>query len=286
MDQIFLIDKPVGLTSREVCNKLQKKFHTKKVGHVGTLDPFASGLLIVGVNKATKSLAFFDESIKEYIATLVLGIKTDTGDNTGKVIKEETVKSFSIKEINEVLDLFKGKLKQVPPMTSAIRVNGVRLYDLAHQGQEINRDVRDIEVFDNKLIGFDKKNGILTLFFSVSKGTYIRTLCEDIAEKLGTIGHLSALDRVGVLPFKKDESDSLEDILNDRGNPHSVNEILSRFMDVISFDETKIDDIKNGKIKYLDLDKDRVLVTDKSNNAIAVYSKNIDNRLEFVRGLF
>ena len=147
MDGIFLIDKPIGLTSRSVCNKISRAYQNKKVGHVGTLDPFASGLLIVAMGKCTKAVTFFDESIKEYEAVIQLGKETDTLDNTGSVIKEENLKTFSLEEIEDVLKSFLGESEQIPPMTSAIKINGVKLYQLAHKGQEIDRPSRDIEIF-------------------------------------------------------------------------------------------------------------------------------------------
>ena len=288
MDGIFLIDKPIGITSRNVCNQIGKKFHTKKVGHLGTLDPFASGVLIVAINKATKALTFLDESVKEYIATIKLGIETDSLDNTGRVIKEITPKKYSEEDIKNVLTKFKGGLKQVPPMTSAIHVNGKRLYELAHQGIEVERTARDITVYENKLISYNKETEEITVYFKVSSGTYIRTLGSDIAKELGSIGHLNKLERVGVNVFSIDECVSLEDVLSDKVSPKEVKEILSKVMDVISFNDEKVNDIKNGKIRFLDIksNSNKILVVDSSNHEVAVYSKNKDNRFEFARGLF
>ena len=288
MDGIFFIDKPIGISSRNVCNQIGKKFHTKKVGHLGTLDPFASGLLIVAINKATKALTFLDESIKEYVATIKLGIETDTLDNTGKVIKEIKTNKYSEEDILNVLKKFKGHLKQIPPMTSAIHVNGKRLYELSHQGIEIDREARDITVYENKLISYDKDNDEITICFKVSSGTYIRTLGSDIAKELGSIGHLNKLERIGVNVFSIKECSSLEDVLNDKISPKKVKDVLSKVMDVISFNENKINDIKNGKIRYLEVESknNRILVVDSSNNEIAVYTKNKEGKFEFTRGLF
>lgn len=288
MDGIFLINKPIGITSRSVCTKISKAFKEKKVGHVGTLDPFASGLLIVAVGKCTKAVTFFDEAIKEYNATIQLGKETDTLDNTGKVIKEEPLKEYSLEEINKAINSFLGKQKQVPPMTSAIHINGRRLYEYAHEGKEVDRPSRDIEIFDIKMTSYDKKSGLLAFYCKVSKGTYVRTLGSDIAKKLGTIGYLEQLERVGVEPFNISETSSLEDVLEGKAKAYSTYEILSRFINVISFDDKKIEDIKNGKITYLEnnIKDNRILVVDSSNNAIAIYTRNQSGKLEFTRGLF
>lgn len=288
MDGIYLVDKPVGISSRSVCNQIGKKYHTKKVGHVGTLDPFASGLLIVAVNKATKSLTFFEDSIKEYVATIKLGVKTDSLDNTGKIIKEEKPRKLSVKEIENTLAKFLGKQEQIPPMTSAIHYQGKRLYELAHEGKEVERTPRDIFIYENKLISYDENSDELTIYFKVSKGTYIRTLGVDIAHSLNQIGHLNKLVRVGVDSFSLKEASSLDDILNDKVIPFRVREVLSRYMEVVSFDEAKINDIKNGKIRYLDVNTkhNKILVLDNLNQEIAVYIRNKDKKLEFQRGLF
>ena len=288
MDGIFLIDKPIGLTSRKVSNMVSFAYKEKKVGHVGTLDPFASGLLIVACGKCTKAVTFFDESVKEYIATIKLGKETDTLDNTGVIIKEDNVREYTIDEIKEVLNSFKGEGEQIPPMTSAIRVNGKRLYELAHKGIEVDRVSRKIHVYDIKLLSYDENSGLLTIYCKVSKGTYIRTLGSDIAKKLGTIGYLEALQRVGVSPFDINESSSLEDVMNKKAKAYSTYEILSRFIKVVTFDETKIEDIKNGKIPYLEIntEENTILVANKSSEAIAIYRRNEHQKLEFVRGLF
>ena len=288
MDGIFLVNKPIGITSRSVCSKISKTFKEKKVGHVGTLDPFASGLLIVACGKCTKAVTFFDEAVKEYVATIQLGKETDTLDNTGKILKEETINEYSIDEIETALLSFLGEQKQVPPMTSAIHVNGRRLYEYAHEGKEIDRPSRDIHIYDIKMVSYDKKSGLLAFYCKVSKGTYVRTLGSDIAKKLGTIGYLEALERVGVAPFDIKETSSLEDVLEGKAKAYTTYEVLSRFINTVTFDNQKIEDIKNGKITYLELKtKDnRILVIDSNHEAIAIYTRSKDERLEFTRGLF
>lgn len=253
------------------------------MGHIGTLDPFATGLLILGVNKATKAITFFDDFNKEYVATIKLGVETNSFDLDGKEISREEVPNLSKDKIKEVLSSFLGKSKQRPPMTSAIRVNGVKLYKLAHQGKEVDRPLRDIEVFDIELLDYKKDE--ITFRAVVSKGTYIRVLGSDIAKKLGTVGHLSSLRRTKVGPFSVDNAVKVNDISD--LSLKSVYEVLSRFSSVISLDDKKIKDIKDGKIKYFEgtYPRDKLLVVDSSSNVIAMYVRN-GNRYEFARGLF
>lgn len=284
MDGFIFLDKQEGVTSTQEGSRIKHFFHTKKVGHVGTLDPFATGLLIIGVNKGTKAITFFDDFSKEYIATIKLGEVTDSLDLTGKVIETKDIPSLSKDKIKEVLHSFLGKSKQLPPMTSAIRIDGKRLYKLAHQGKEIERPYRDIEVFEIELL--DYQTDEITFRALVSKGTYIRVLGSDIANKIGTVGHLTKLRRTKVGPFSVEDAVKIDDVSEE--SLKSTFEVLKMFSKVIEFDEQRINDIKNGKIKYLDetYPQNRLLVVDSNNTAIAMYVKNNDNRYEFARGLF
>ena len=284
MDGFIFLDKQEGVTSTQEGSKIKHIFHTKKVGHVGTLDPFATGLLILGVNKGTKAIAFFDDFTKEYIATIKLGVATDSMDLTGKAIETKEVPALSKDKIEEVLNSFLGKSKQLPPMTSAIRVDGKRLYKLAHQGKEIERPTRDIEVFEIDLLGY--KEDEITFRALVSKGTYIRVLGSDIANKLGTVGHLSSLRRTKVGPFEIKDAVKIDDV--SEKSLKSTYEVLKSFADIVVFEQNKIDDIKNGKIKYLDgnYTRDKLLVVDSLNEIVAMYVKIGDNKYEFARGLF
>lgn len=284
MDGFIFLDKKEGMTSTQEGGKVKHLFHTKRVGHVGTLDPFATGLLILGVNKATKAITFFDDFTKEYVATIKLGTATDSMDLTGKTIIKKDIPNLTSEIIKFNLSTFLGKSKQLPPMTSAIHVDGVKLYKLAHQGKVVDRPLRDIEVFEIELLSF--KDDEITFRTLVSKGTYIRVLASDIAEKLKTVGHLIALRRTKVGPFK------VEDAIKDENvsdlSLKSTSGVLKEFCDVISFDSKKIEDIKNGRVKNL-VHKgayDKLLVVDSSDNAIAMYLKNGQDNYEFARGLF
>ena len=169
MDGFFLVDKPSGFTSRDICDQISKSLKEKKVGHVGTLDPFATGLLIVMVGKGTKCAQFFDESDKAYIAKLVLGKKTDSLDRDGEVIEEKEVPILTKEKVEETLKSFLGKQKQTPPMTSAVHVNGKKLYEYAHKGIEVERPSREIEILDLKLLEFNNNEIIFFTLLNSSK---------------------------------------------------------------------------------------------------------------------
>ena len=284
MDGFIFLDKSEGFTSTSCGNKLKRIFHTNKIGHVGTLDPFATGLLIVGVNKATKAITFFDDFTKEYVATIKLGVKTDSLDLTGKIIETKSIPTLSKDKIEKVLNSFLGKSKQLPPMTSAIHVNGQKLYKLAHQGKEVERPLRDIEVFEIELLDF--KNDEITFRTLVSKGTYIRVLGSDIAEKLNTVGHLKALRRTKVGPFDVENSVKIEDV-SDK-SLMSVFEVLKEFSEVVKVDDILADDIKNGKVKEFNgqYSANKLMIVDNDLQVVAMYVKNIEGKYQFARGLF
>ena len=284
MDGFVLIDKSVGLTSRQVCDSVGRIFDTHKVGHSGTLDPFATGVLLVSINKATKSIAFLDDFDKRYVATIKLGEETDSLDNTGEVIKTAPIGKYSKEEIENVLNSFLGASKQVPPMTSAIHINGQKLYKLAHKGQEIDRPARDIYISDIKLLNFT--NDTITFETKVSKGTYIRVLGKDIAEKLGTCGHLISLRRTEVGPFKVEDAHDLKEV--NENSVVSTYDILKQFSDVLILNEQEVADIKNGKVLMMNRssENNKLLITDTCNNPIAMYTKSEDGVYTFKRGLF
>ncbi len=207
---ILIIDKPVGLTSRAIDNRIGHLFSSRHVGHLGTLDPFASGMLIIGVNKGNKALTYIDDSKKTYRATLILGKKTDSGDLTGNIIEEKEIPMLDKAKIEDTLSSFLGESTQIPPMRSAIKINGEALYKKAIRGEEIERKPRDITVYSIKLLDYEDNR--LTFECEVSRGTYIRTLGEDIASKLGTIGYLESLRRLSIDSIKEEEMVNLDDI--------------------------------------------------------------------------
>ena len=216
MDGILIINKPKGYTSHDVVNKIRKIYNTKKVGHTGTLDPNATGVLPILIGKATKLSEYLLEHDKTYTATIKLGERTDTGDSEGKVI--ETVKTLSPnKEVVEnILKSFLGKQLQTPPMYSAIKINGKKLYEYAREGKQIDVPKREIDIYDIKLENIKDLEIIFTV--SCSKGTYIRSLCEDIASKLNTVGFMKELVRTQVDRFKLNDAYTLEDLEKNEKN--------------------------------------------------------------------
>ena len=206
---IIIIDKPAGWTSMDVCAKLRGILHEKRVGHAGTLDPMATGVLPVFVGQATKAVSFAEGGRKVYETILQLGVVTDTQDTTGTVL-EERAAAVTADDVRAALGRFLGEIEQLPPMYSAIKINGQKLYDLARQGKEVARKPRRITIFDLALTQ-DLGNGQYALRVVCSKGTYIRTLCHDIGAALGCGGCMAALRRTEASGFCIGEAVTLED---------------------------------------------------------------------------
>ena len=207
---IININKPAGWTSFDVVKKVRGIINEKKVGHAGTLDPFATGVLILGTGSDTKKLSDISLSNKSYVADLTLGIETDTHDCDGKITSKEKIPKLSQEMVEDVLSTFIGNNKQTPPMFSAKKINGVRLYKLARQNKVVKRDPVEIKIHNIQLIKF--KLPTITFEVTCSKGTYVRVLGFDIAKKLGTVGFLSSLRRIRVGSFNITESKLIEEI--------------------------------------------------------------------------
>jgi tRNA pseudouridine55 synthase len=189
MQGILIINKPKGFTSQDVVSKVKKILNVKKAGHTGTLDPLATGVLPVLIGEYTKLSKYLIEHDKTYIARVKLGEKRDTGDSEGNIVKTADVLPKSLEEdfARDTLKSFLGKQKQTPPIYSAIKINGKKLYEYARENKEVDIPQRDIEIYNIKLLNIYKENNEIEFEVSCSKGTYIRVLCEDIAEKLGTV---------------------------------------------------------------------------------------------------
>ena len=213
LDGIIIVNKEQGYTSNDVVQIIKKTFN-EKVGHTGTLDPMATGVLPILVGKGTLLSKYLINHDKIYVATLKIGIKTDTGDITGDVIKESKVDASILKKENvlNALEKIKGKQEQVPPMYSAIKVNGKKLYEYARKGLTIDIQPRLINIYNIELINIDVENKEIQFKVECSKGTYIRTLCEKIAENLGTIGTMSSLNREKVGKFEISQAIKIEEI--------------------------------------------------------------------------
>jgi tRNA pseudouridine55 synthase len=207
---ILLLDKPLGLSSNQATQRVKRLLKAGKAGHVGSLDPLATGMLPICLGEATKIAGDILSGRKKYLFTVKLGERTATGDTEGAIVETSVIPVLSHADVEAVLSRFLGPQRQVPPMYSAIKKDGQPLYKLARAGQEIERAARDIEIFELRLVGFD--SAALQLEALSSKGTYVRSLAEDIAKALGTCGHVTALRRAYVEPFESDLMQTLEEL--------------------------------------------------------------------------
>lgn len=204
-----VIDKPAGCTSHDVVNVLRRRFGTKRVGHTGTLDPMATGVLILCVGAATRLAEYVPSGPKEYHAEIVLGVETDTEDTQGRILNETYASHLSEADVASVLDRFRGQIAQVPPMASAVQVGGVRLYKLARKGEVVDRPSRSVEVYELQLQAFEAgRRPKLSLRALCSAGTYIRTLAADIGKSLEVGGAMSGLRRVRIGPINLSRAES------------------------------------------------------------------------------
>ena len=282
MDGILLINKDKDWTSHDVCNRLRHILHTKKIGHSGTLDPFATGLLIVAVNKATKALLYSNFSYKTYVAELKLGTKTMSGDLTSDIVIEKEVPSLNKEKVESILNSFIGESEQQVPMTSAVHVNGIKLYKYAQQGIEVERPTRKINIKYIKLLDLSKE----TIKFQclVSSGTYIRVLGEDIADKLETVGHLISLNRIA---FGENESLTIDQAINlEEASEDKIKPIID-FIDLPHYkmDEATYQRVISGQTIPLNVKEDKVLMV-YNLDAVAVYARKKNDFFKCERGLW
>ena len=209
MNGILLVDKPMDWTSSDVVAKLRGLLHEKRIGHSGTLDPMATGLLVVFVGRATRAVEFAESQEKRYLASLRLGLSTDTQDITGNRLSGSP-REIGENELEHTLALFRGDIQQIPPMYSAIKVGGKKLYEIARRGGEVERKARPVQIRELQLLGREGEDWLLDV--TCSKGTYIRTLCHDIGESLGCGGCMSALRRIRAGEFSIDNACTLDAI--------------------------------------------------------------------------
>ena len=209
---IILVDKPADWTSHDVVAKLRGILHERRVGHSGTLDPMATGLLTVFVGRATRAVQFAETHNKRYVASLRCGYSTDTQDTSGRVTAQTGI-SPTEAELTDVLPEFTGEISQIPPMYSAIKVSGKKLYELARKGETVERKPRTVNISELSLVGHDGDDFVLSV--SCSKGPYIRTLCNDIGERLGCLACMSALRRTNAGPFDVRDAHTLSEIAED-----------------------------------------------------------------------
>ena len=268
MNGILIINKEKDFTSRDVVNKLIKILHTNKIGHTGTLDPLATGVLVITIGRATKLCNLLTSEYKEYIATMKLGIETDTLDITGNIIKKD---NYNVDEnkIKEVLNSFLGKSIQEVPKYSAIKISGKRLYEYARNNIEIELPKREIDIKNIDLISY--KDDTITFKCTVSKGTYIRSLIRDIAYKLDTVATMKELIRTKQGIFNIEDSYSLEDIANNKYKLISYEEALSNY-EITNIDKNTYNKVMNGAI--IDkLFKNKIALLKYQNEIVAIYQE-------------
>jgi len=276
MDGVVVINKPAQMTSHDVVFKLRKILQTKKIGHTGTLDPNATGVLLVLVGKATKILPFIEDTDKEYIASLQLGKKTFTDDIWGDILEEKDIKE--IKDFNEVLNSFCGKIIQTPPMVSSIKVNGKKLYEYARSGEAVEIPKRFVEIYDCEVL--DEKQYKFRVH--CSSGTYIRSLCVDIANKTNNLGCMKSLIRSKVGSFSLEDAQELDTISMHNVKIHSIESML-KHLPFINYQP--IEDIYHGLKIQLDTRANRVCIVNQ-NKCIAIYERLQNTTFKSVRGLW
>ncbi len=279
MNGIVYIDKPKGMTSFDLCRKLRPFFATKKIGHTGTLDPNATGVMVILGGSATKAAQFLVHDRKEYEAEVLLGIATDTLDIDGKVLEEKPDQMIDETALREAMTKYLGKSKQIPPMTSAIKVQGKKLYEYQRQGKDVEVEERDIEVFAIELLSLTENGFVFRA--DVSSGTYIRALVRDLLNDLGLVGTLKELRRTKAGNVTIDMCTSPEKVLTEGAPLHDVYEVLSDAYPVYGYEPEN--DILNGKKISLDSDEERVLIAN-GKRALAIYEKD-GSIYRCVRGL-
>ena len=285
---VYIVDKRWGESSFNVVRNARIKFNTRRVGHTGTLDPLASGILPILVGDATKLSDYLMNHDKEYVAELSLGQRTSTGDSEGKVIEEKPFDfKMSAEKIQKTLNSFIGTTEQIPPMYSAIKVGGRKLYELAREGKEIERKPRPVTIYAIDIKDIDLENGSFTMDVTCSKGTYIRTLCHDIGEKLGVGAAMDQLLRTKVSIFEVDQALTLAQIeeriqQEDRSFVLPVDQLFTQYPKMQVADEEAAKMLRNGnpitigKLKSFneakkDQNKSRVLVYNENGEFRAIY---------------
>jgi tRNA pseudouridine55 synthase len=272
MNGIIVVNKPKDYTSRDIVNIIEKKFNTKKVGHTGTLDPLATGVLVLCLGNHLKVAELLTSNSKEYIAKVVLGIETDTLDITGTIIKEEFNNNYTKEEIETALSSFIGKINQQVPKYSAVKVNGKKLYEYARNNIEVELPVKPIEIYSLELIDIPSlvDNHLeFTIKCQVSKGTYIRSLVRDIGKKLNTIATMKELTRTKQGKFTIEDSSTIEDILKDKYQILNMQNVLD--IPKIIVDDQQEPKIKNGQILPRFFDDDKALILNKNNDILGIY---------------
>lgn len=276
MNGALILNKPEGITSNGALSKVKKLLNYKKAGHTGTLDPFATGVLPILFNEATKVIPYLIDDVKEYIGTIELGVSTDTLDKTGNVINRNKIGKISESDIVECFCKYKGSIKQTPPMFSAIRKNGVRLYSLARKGISIERDLKDVRVEKLELLNYNPPH--VQFYVKCSRGTYIRSLSADIGNELRCGGYLKVLKRISSGQFSIDDSFTIEDIRSSNFKIIKLNDLLNHLKSIEVSDEIA-SIIRDGKkllgsyftgVLFPNFEESEILVVKNNSNLMAI----------------
>ena len=273
MKGILVVNKPSGYTSRDIVNIVGKCLGTKKIGHTGTLDPLATGVLVLCIDKGLKLVELLTNHDKEYVDKIILGIETDTYDITGNIINKRDASNIKIRDIERVLKKFLGNIKQEVPIYSSIKVNGKKLYEYARNGEDVVLPVRDVNISNLELTS-DIFDGEFTIKCSVSKGTYIRSLVRDIGRELGCGAVMVELERTRLGIFSLEDAYSLEDIKNNKYKLIDIEDAVMLPSVLVNDDLEK--KIRNGMVLEKFFDSDMAFVKNSKGILLAIYQKKDD----------
>jgi tRNA pseudouridine55 synthase len=279
MNGIIVVNKPKQMTSHDVVNIVRKSIHSKKVGHTGTLDPDATGVLVLAMNDATKLIPFLEEVDKTYYCEIVIGYATSTEDASGEITSMLPVESLDTNQVDQVLALLVGPMKQIPPMYSAVKVDGKKLYQYARSNQVVERPIKDVIVYE-----LTRKSDIITsnqtakfsFITRVSKGTYIRTLCVEIGKYLGFPAHMSDLIRLSSGKFSLEDAHTIEEIKQGNIRLKTMLEALAH-LPIVKVGGPLLTKVSNGmKLSEgeFELDNHRVVITNQDDSLLAIYEKH------------
>ncbi len=290
MDGIVNVNKPLGMTSHDVVSRLRRILNMKKIGHTGTLDPDAEGVLPMCIGKGTKLAEELTAKEKQYLAELTLGIVTDTQDISGEVLKTFEI-NVTPNEIESAIMSFVGDIEQIPPMYSAIKVNGRKLYELAREGKTIEMPPRRVNIQSIEILEIDEKNHKVRFLVDCSKGTYIRTLCNDIGEKLGCGGAMSALKRTKSGNFRIEDAYTIEQIeemssREDFSFITGIDEVLSHYEKVVLAEKNSRRLCNGIEIKIAGIEEGMTFRAYDEQGKFLALCKNEDGRVKVTRAFY
>ena len=274
-DGIINVNKPAGWTSQDVCSKLRHVLKIKKIGHTGTLDPMATGVLPVCIGKATRIIEYYDKDTKSYHASMKLGITTDTLDITGKVLETAGYSKVSEKDVREAFKAYTGHVMQIPPKYSALKIDGRRAYDLAREGRDFEIRPREIIIYENSVTKIDLASGEIEFDVTCSKGTYIRTICDDIGRGLGCGAVMTALTRTASGYFRIEDSYTIEEIMEEADPLNNMlipADITLEKLGKIVLNDNRITAFMNGNSSWSN--GFRITETSSFDNMYRVYGNN------------